>query len=414
MSDRSTASVSRPIACLLIPHYEIRLEVLRTPVWDGLPLALTDLASENRRRVVDHNPEAAQHGVRIGMRAREVVGLAPEVTLLTPDPLYYASQSARILSRLYEISPRIEASEPGAVYIDLHGLKLHYARPLDACQELLKLVDPVLRPRIGLSVSKFAALVAAHRADAGQIRQLGGKNLRRKLAGCSIDLLPVEPKIKDRLRRFDLNTLGDLANLPASALLAQFGPDGRRIWELARGEDHAPFIPTEWSEPLIERVELPEASALYPTLLSGVYQLIARILERPELRGRGIRKLKLGLRIEDRRSVEQIIDLKGAIRDERRLMAILASRLQQIQIEGPVDELRLEVLEESPIHARQQTLMTTRQMRQKEQMQEAIRELTSRYGRSPLYHVVEIERWSSIPERRWGLIPFVPSTHPDH
>ncbi len=414
MLDHLAASGRRPVACILIPHYEIRLEVLRNPVWEGLPLALTDLAGESRRRIVDHNAEAAAQGVRVGMHAREIAGLAPEVTLLTPDPLYYAAQSTSILGRLYEISPRIEAGQSGATYIDLHGLKRHYARPVDACQALLGLVDPVLRPRIGLSVSKFAALVAAHRAEVGQVRQLGGKNLQRKLAGCSIDLLPVEPKIKERLRRFDLHTLGDLAGLSSSALLAQFGTDGQRIWELARGEDHAPFIPTEPVEPLIERVALPEASALYPTLLSGVYQLIARLLARPELRGRGLRKLRLGLRLEDQRSVEQMIDLKGAIRDERRLMAILAHRLQQIQIEGPVDELLLEVLEESPIHARQQALTATRRLREREQMQEAVRELTSRYGRSPLYHVVEIERWSSIPERRWGLIPFVPSTRPDH
>ena len=409
----TVAKPAGPIACLLIPHFAIRLEILRTPIWDGLPLAMTDLASEHRRRIVDHSPEAAEHGIRIGMLAREVPGLAPQVTLLTPDPLHYTAESARLVNRLYEISPRIETGDLGVVYIDLRGLGRHYARPLDACQALLELVDPLLRPRIGLSVSKFAALVAAHRTRAGQIKQLGGKNLRRKLATCSIDLLPVDPGIKHRLRLFDLTTLGDLASFSTSALLAQFGPDGKRMRDLARGEDHASFIPTEIPKPLIERVDLPEPSALYPMLLSGLYQLIARMLAQPELHGRGIRKLRIGLRLEDRRSVDQIVNFKGAIRDERRLTAILATRLQQMQIEGPVEQMLLEVMEHGAVHARQQALTAFRSRQQNNQMQEAVRELTSRYGDSPLYHVVEIERWSSIPERRWGLVPYAPSMRPD-
>ena len=35
---------------------------------------------------------------------------------------------------------------------------------------------------------------------------------------------------------------------------------------------------------------------------------------------------------------------------------------------------------------------------------EAARQLRARYGHVPLYHVVEVEPWSRIPERRWALV----------
>jgi DNA polymerase-4/protein ImuB len=38
----------------------------------------------------------------------------------------------------------------------------------------------------------------------------------------------------------------------------------------------------------------------------------------------------------------------------------------------------------------------------------AIHQLKHRYGESPLYHVVEVEPWSRIPERRHALISYDP------
>jgi hypothetical protein len=35
---------------------------------------------------------------------------------------------------------------------------------------------------------------------------------------------------------------------------------------------------------------------------------------------------------------------------------------------------------------------------------EAARQLRARYGRVPLYHAIEVEPWSRIPERRWALV----------
>ena len=39
---------------------------------------------------------------------------------------------------------------------------------------------------------------------------------------------------------------------------------------------------------------------------------------------------------------------------------------------------------------------------------EAARQLSQRYGRSPLYRIVEVEPWSRIPERRHALTRYDP------
>jgi hypothetical protein len=44
--------------------------------------------------------------------------------------------------------------------------------------------------------------------------------------------------------------------------------------------------------------------------------------------------------------------------------------------------------------------------RDRDQLDETIRQLTARYGSSPLYQVVDAEAWSEIPEDRQVLVEF--------
>ena len=99
------------IACLLIPHFALRVEMLRHPAWDGMPLAMANLAESNRRRLTDCSPEAASQGLRAGMLVREALSLCPDVTVVTADPVHYATVFARILRDLHDVSPLHLANE---------------------------------------------------------------------------------------------------------------------------------------------------------------------------------------------------------------------------------------------------------------------------------------------------------------
>jgi hypothetical protein len=70
---------------------------------------------------------------------------------------------------------------------------------------------------------------------------------------------------------------------------------------------------------------------------------------------------------------------------------------------APIEELALELLGLGGEAARQPGLFVAR-ARQLAEIAEAARQLHARYGRVPLYHAIEVEPWSRIPERRWALI----------
>lgn len=393
------------VACVFIPHFPLRVEILRHPELDGLPLALTDLAGAGRRRIVECSPEAVERGLRGGMPLREAIGACPEAVILTSDPVAYANAFADLLGTLGTVSPSVEAAERGTAFVDLRGLERLYGGTENITAALLRAVPPTLRPRIGLASNKFTARVAATQARPGGVRMVPDAYAKAFLAGSPVDVLPVPLEMRRRLERFGLSHLRDIARLPLGKLQAQFGPDGRRAWELAHGRDSSPVRPLAHEERFVERLSLPSPTVQIETVMMALSQVCERAYTRKEVRGRGARQARLQLLLEEHRSWERTLTLKGTVDDPGTLHTTLRYRLQGLRLEGAVEEVVLELIGLTDIHARQAQLFDEMDLRrrQRKEIGEAVRQLKQRYGASPIYHVVGIEPWSRIPERRWGL-----------
>ena len=74
------------------------------------------------------------------------------------------------------------------------------------------------------------------------------------------DVLPVSMESQDKLHAFGMRTLGQIAALPPGPVQAQFGPEGKRLWELARGHDDTPLYPRMMEENIEESTLLTSAT----------------------------------------------------------------------------------------------------------------------------------------------------------
>ncbi|HVX29138.1 MAG TPA: DNA polymerase Y family protein [Nitrolancea sp.] len=398
------------VACLFIPHFPLRVEILRHPELDGAAVGLTDPTA--RRRVVTAcSAEAAERGVRVGMSLREVLAVDPNVVILNANPVAYRRTFESLLQRLSQLSPGIEAGELGCIYIDLRGLA-RQAGGLDAlASALLQSIPPILRPHLGLSNSKFTALVAAQHGRAGQVHTVPAAYASAFLAPHSVDLLPVPDEMKRQLHQLGIEQLRDLTRLPLGKVQARFGPDGRRAWQLANGDDREPLVPIPFAERVSERLVLPATTTQLDLVLLGLRQLAAHLFRHPAVSGRGIRATRVQLLLEDQQSWERVIAFKGVVSEPLQFITLLTDRLRQVNLSGAVVEIAVEALGLSSEIARQHAFPTLRAL-QSQRLAQAIRELTQRYGVSPIYRVVEVEPWSRIPERRHALMSYVPSTSP--
>jgi nucleotidyltransferase/DNA polymerase involved in DNA repair len=393
------------VACIVIPHFSLRMSLLDQPELDGLPLVLT--SPPNSRTVVnDCTPEATERGVRPGMLLREVTALCPEAMFIEPNPVREAITFDRILQDLETFSPAIEAEMPGRCYVDLRGLGRHDPSLEAATARLLNLVPSVLRPRAGIAPGKFTAWTAARRAKPGNSLLIAPEEVRTFLSDVPISWLPLEPELVRRIERLGLRTLGELAALPASAIQARFSGVGRHAWNLANGFDDATVRPRMRPEAIFEGLTLPAPSTSREMLLIGLKQLVLRAFSRSELRHRHVRQARLQVIIEDNRSWEREISFREPVGCQR-VIEILNHRLQSLELPGAAERLVLGLIGLVTEIARQE-LLPILKPRRTSSIAQATRQLKQRYGASPLYYVVEVEPWSRIPERRHALMTYDP------
>ena len=394
-----------PLACLLIPNFALRLAVLEQPALDGLPLVLT-APSMTRPLVADASPEAVERGIRIGMPLREVNAVCPLAVFIPANPVRDALAFERILSQLETVSPALEPIEPGRCYVDIAGLERHYPSPQAIAEALLAAISPVLRPRAGLAPTRFSAWVAARMAKPGTVQTIVSEAIVETLGPLPVAWLPLEPNTLLKLDRLGLRTLAELRNLPATALQARFGPAGREAHACASGQDEARVYPRKLVETVREEFRMPAPMASRDMLLLAIRQLVIRAFNRSALKHRHIRQARIRIAIEGGQSWERELTFREPVGSQR-LIEILRSRLQAIELPGPAETIHLDLLGIISEIAVQELIPLLRP-KQDRPLIDAARQLKQRYGESPLAHVVEVEPWSRIPERRFALISYDP------
>lgn len=393
------------VACLLMPQFALGCELLQQP--DRYSKTST-LAVVDGRVVQEVSRAAGRYGVRPGQRLQEAFSFCPYLVTFEARPAFYESNLNAILNNLEQISPAVEAGPLGTIFIDLRGLERHYPNPEALEAAVLACAPPALKPRLGVGPGKFPALVAARRARTGQVFRLPDENVADALAAIPIDILPVSHDTQRRLRLLGLETLGTLAALPRSSVAMQFGREGSLAWDLANGID---------PEPVRQRLSvetLPTRQAFDPPLVS--HEVILAVMERLVTKAshtlaqqhRAARQVSLQAVTERGQAWEQRVTFKEPRIDKAGFWAAIRPLMDREAISGPVVELGLEFTGLTPIGGFQTDLWVDSGKRQQQRLHAALRQLKTRYGYCPVGHIVKVEPWSRIPERRAAIIAFDP------
>src|SRR6266481_3383261 len=266
--------------------------------------------------------------------------------------------------------------------------------------------------RLGYGLGKFVAWVAATRSkpDDAVIVPLGGE--KAFLASQPISVLPLDADTHRRLRQLGIRTLGALAALPEEAVTAQFGAMGRRLWRLAAGRIAEPVEGRIAPEPIVAALTFFTPVGERELLAHALDQLIARALKHPRRIGWRVHAVRLRADLEGSSSWLAAILLKDATADAERIAAPLKTRLEQSPPTGGVERLVLEFTAFAPGTSELQLFARDAQAAaragQQRALQNAAREIRMRVKRSPLYHIVEVQPWSRLPERRYALIDYEP------
>jgi nucleotidyltransferase/DNA polymerase involved in DNA repair len=395
------------VACVWLPHFPIAVERRNSAALNRRSVVISETA-EQRGAVLDCSAEAEAQGVRVGMPLRQALGLCPSASFLPPDLPRYGDAFDQILRALETLSPLVDPASLGCAFIGLGGLNGHYRDEMALGDALAQAVRRAsgLMPSVGLAEGKFTARVAATVSAPGEVCLVPKGQERRFLAPIDTSLLPCSRDTLRRLELFGLRTMGDLASLPMGAVHAQFGREGRRIWELAQGIDREPLRPLRREESIRERLAFYAPLISREALVTAGREVLTRLLRQPATRERAARRMRLRALLSDGRCWERAIVFREATADQEQMLCVLKSAVEAAPLTAPIEELSIELSGFAGEAGKQEGFFSGD--RQHRQVAEAVRQLKARYGRSPVAQVVEMEPWSRIPERRHALIDYDP------
>jgi protein ImuB len=223
--------------------------------------------------------EARTAGVTRGMRRREAEARCPEAACVDVDEANEARIFEIVARAVETFTPRIVLERPGLCEFPTRGPARYFGGDDALAARVRESVAGVLGPdgtdvRVGIADGVFAARLAARRA-----RIVPAGESAAFLAPFSVSTLG-DPDLASLLLRLGLRTLGAIAALPADAVLARFGIEGRQFHDLARGIDAGPPVLITPPPDLVEHTEFDPPAERVDVAAFAAKELAHRLIER--------------------------------------------------------------------------------------------------------------------------------------
>ena len=398
------------IACLFVADFALWVESQRHPhiKLEGLIVAR---AQQGGDKVYALSSKAVQAGVRRGMSIRQACLMFPQAQTVSANIVHYQRQLEKLVTTLRDYANRIEPvriheKQPdGVIYLELGKL-----RRADADFLGQRLLDNLyqrtgLKASLGMAKSKFGAFVAAQSEENEQIKIITPDEEAAFLAPQPISLLPVGKEMARQFALLGLQTLGQLAALPSTAVFNQFGNHGRRIHLMACGLDERRVYP---QKPVLQEqcnwlFDSPVESRL---ILENVVCKIADSLhKRLSERGLETGHVSLNLVLDDRSQVEDSMALHKSISSAEKLNWTLRYLLWRMVVPCGVSEMVVYLSELSQSAPKQLSLFTEDQTTE---VDNVLLKLISRYGVEPFYRAIPVLPDAMRLEQRFWLAPVQP------
>ncbi len=322
------------IACLHIPDLPLAAALREDPELRGKPLAIVEAQPRDRTQ----SPTIAAGWMR-GTTVTQARAVEPDLELRVLSLEGIRSAQEALLDVASSVSPRVEA-RAGAAFLDLDGTEALFPSERGLLTALeSRLADVGLEQvRLGIGPTRTVAELAARHRAGGQI--VKPEQVSAFLHPLPLDLLDPPEQEVDRLWRWGVRTLGELAQLPRAPLGARLGEEGVKLARRACGEDLTPFRPTPVELRFEEGAEsehgLDNLEAL-AFLLRGV---LDRLTRRLQLRGLAARKLRVELVLESGKTYARDLELAAPTLEVPVLVSLVRLALERDPPPEPVERAR--------------------------------------------------------------------------
>jgi DNA polymerase-4 len=191
--------------------------------------------------------EARAFGVHSAMPASRAKRLCPAAEFIPPDFERYRAVSQQIRQIFERHTPLVEPLSIDEAYLDV----THELTGIPSATETAAFIRREIREETQLTASagvapnKFLAKIASDWRKPDGLFVIRPHQVADFLVGLPVRKIPGVGRATEQiLIEMNVATVGDLQRFKREELVDRFGKWGTRLWELARGIDESPVVPS--------------------------------------------------------------------------------------------------------------------------------------------------------------------------
>jgi DNA polymerase IV len=286
--------------------------------------------------------EAKAQGVRTAMGGGLARRLCPGAVVVEPRMAAYSEASAAVFEVFERTTPLVEGLSIDEAFLDVGGLRRVSGTPLQIAVRLrAEVASQVGLPiTVGVARTKFLAKVASGVAKPDGLLVVAPDRELEFLHPLPVERLwGVGPVTAAKLRDRGLRTVGEVAALPETALVAMLGrASGHHLNALAHNRDPRPVQVGRRRKSIGSQHALGRTRRTPEALDAVVVGLVDRVTRRMRAAGRVGRTVMLRLRFDDFTRITRSHTLAGATASTATVLAtvrgLLAAEVPTISRRG--------------------------------------------------------------------------------
>ncbi|MBV9219461.1 MAG: DNA polymerase IV, partial [Methylobacteriaceae bacterium] len=184
---------------------------------------------------------ARTYGVKSAMPMFKALKACPQAVVVPPDMGKYARVGRQVRALMLELTPLVEPLSIDEAFLDLAGTRrLHGASPAVLLARSSRRIEEEIgiTVSIGLSYCKFLAKLASDLDKPRGFSIIGRAEASAFLADKPVGVIwGIGNVAQARLASDGIRLICDLQRMDEADLIRRYGPEGSRLWRLARGLD---------------------------------------------------------------------------------------------------------------------------------------------------------------------------------
>lgn len=379
------------------------------PLSPEIPLALVALEAGNPK-LTAVNDAAARHQIRPGQRLPDARAILPELTLEDAEPEQDRMALDALAAWCGRYSPRVMLDcEPAligrgeaAIALDITGCAHLFGGEVRMIEDIIsRLARFGLTARLATADRLAAAWAWARYGNAGILTSSESARLLRALPASALRL---DPSLILSLERLGLRTVGQVADLPHSSLLARFGDAIVARLEALFGMGTETFMPIRERVPFRARLSWAEPIGRTEDIEAALARLLATLGEDLEQRQEGARRVVARLYRIDGEVACLEVKTGRPVRDLDHLLKLFRFELDGLDIGFGVEFMVLEAQETSSLSATQNGFIGgAKEAQDRGELDLLIDQLAARLGSDRVLRLQAKD--SHLPERAVQPVP---------